>query len=126
MITTGTILMGKDTLRPRCFHLEATRLRIPGYRSSTISSHSTNSKGNSPPQYGHCSLADEVGTASVGFDRAKMIRAALKRLITSVKAQKCNCIEINDVKTHSFIGVPYVRISARPRHIQVEAPEWNA
>jgi hypothetical protein len=47
-----------------------------------------------------------------------MIHAALKRLIANVKLQKCNCLEIDDVATHSLLGMPYVSVSAHPRHIQ--------
>jgi hypothetical protein len=52
-------------------------------------------------------------TAS-GFGAA----AALKRLITAVRLQKCNCVEIDDIRTRSLFGVPYVSLSAHSRHIQ--------
>ncbi len=63
-------------------------------------------------------LANAVKTMAFGFDRAKMIRAALRRLIAAVKLQKCNCLEIHDVTMHSLLGIPYVSIVAHPRHLQ--------
>jgi hypothetical protein len=35
-----------------------------------------------------------------------------------VKRQQCNCLEIDQVTTHSFLGVPCVSISAHSRNIQ--------
>ena len=63
-------------------------------------------------------LASPISTTAFGFNRAKMIRAALTRLIAQAKLQKCNCLEIDDVSTRSFLGIPYMSVSAHPRHIQ--------
>ena len=63
-------------------------------------------------------MASAVTTTVFGFDREKMIHAALHRVITSVSRQQCNCLEIDDVTTHSFLGIPYLSLSAHPRHIQ--------
>ena len=32
--------------------------------------------------------------------------------------QKCNCLEIDEVATRSFLGMPGVSVSAHTRHIQ--------
>jgi hypothetical protein len=63
-------------------------------------------------------LASPISTTAFGIDRVKMIHAALKRLITQAKVQKCNCLEIDDVSTRSFLGMPYLSVSAHPRQIQ--------
>ena len=63
-------------------------------------------------------MAGAIRTTVFGFDRLKMMGAALKRLIKNVKLQKCNCLEIDNVAVHSFLGLPYMSISAHPRHIQ--------
>ena len=36
----------------------------------------------------------------------------------AVKRLSCNCIQIESVETRSFLGIPYVSLSVRPRHIQ--------
>jgi len=118
MLIPGTTLIESDTLRPQCFHLEA-----GSYPNAWMSV-----KHNLTPH----ELDNELATAgwtffymagalrsiAFGFDRAKMINAALKRVIANVKLQKCNCLEIDAVGTHSFLGLPYVSVSAHPRHIQ--------
>jgi hypothetical protein len=63
-------------------------------------------------------MANKIKTTVFSFNRARTIHAALKRVIASVREQKCNCLEIDDVATHSFLGIPYVTVSAHPRHIQ--------
>lgn len=59
-----------------------------------------------------------VTATAFGFERRKRIHGALKRLTANANRQRCNCLEIDDIATRSFLGVPYVSISAHPRHIQ--------
>jgi hypothetical protein len=63
-------------------------------------------------------MAGEIKTTVFGFDRQAALRAALQRLITRVKSQHCNSIEITRVTINSFLKVPYVSVSAHPRHLQ--------
>ena len=63
-------------------------------------------------------IAGEIKTTIFGFDRQKILRAALKRLIVNAKSQHCNSIEITLVAVKSFLKVPYVSVSAHPRHLQ--------
>jgi len=62
-------------------------------------------------------LADAIRTISFGLNRQKMIHAALRRIIGQVKLHRCNCVEIDEVTAHSWLGIPYVSISAHVRHI---------
>jgi hypothetical protein len=63
-------------------------------------------------------MAGEIKATVFGFDRQKALRAALKRLLTNVKSQHCNSIEITGVMGKSFLRVPYVSVLAHPRHLQ--------
>ncbi len=63
-------------------------------------------------------MAGEIKITAFGFDKEAAVRRAVKRAITSVEAQKCNCLEITEVSANSFLGMPYVNISAHARHIQ--------
>ena len=118
MITPGTILMDKDTLRPQCIHLEQDpypNAWIPVKHDLTP--HELE-RELSTSGWTFFYLANPLRTTAFGFNRAKMIHAALKRLIAQAKLQKCNCLEIDDIATHEFLGMPYVSVSAHPRHIQ--------
>lgn len=57
-------------------------------------------------------MAGGIRKISFGLD------GAMKRLIEAVKLQKCNCLEIDNVGAHSFLGMQYVSVSAHARHIQ--------
>jgi hypothetical protein len=63
-------------------------------------------------------MAGEIKATVFGFDRQKALRRALKRLITDVKSQHCNSIEITRVISKSFLRLPYVSVSAHLRHLQ--------
>jgi hypothetical protein len=63
-------------------------------------------------------MAGEIEATVLGFDREKAVRAAFKRLIANVTSQHCNSIEITRVTGTSFLGVPYVSVSAHARHLQ--------
>ena len=63
-------------------------------------------------------MAGAIKGMAFGFDRAKMLNAALKRVIERVHDERCNCFEIDLVETHSLLGLPYVTVSAHARRIQ--------
>ena len=63
-------------------------------------------------------MAGEIHATAFRFDRAKALRAAMERLTADVRSQHCNCIEISQVTEKSFLGVPYVRVTAHARHLQ--------
>jgi len=63
-------------------------------------------------------MAGALRTISFGFEAQSMTQRAVKSMIASVKRQKCNCVEIDEIATHSFLGMPYVSVSAHARQIQ--------
>ena len=63
-------------------------------------------------------MAGKVKATAFGFDRRKSMDKALARLIAGAIRQRCNCLEIDEVATSSFFGVPRVSVSAHTRHIQ--------
>jgi hypothetical protein len=63
-------------------------------------------------------MAGEIKTTVFGFDGEKSLRVALTRLITNVKSQHCNSIEITGLVRKSFLRVPYVSVTAHARHLQ--------
>jgi hypothetical protein len=118
MLTSGTILIEKDALRPACFQLEdaagpnawmpVTHHLTPHQLEAELAATGWN----------FFYMAHAIRTTAFGLNRANMIGAALQRVITNVRRQRCNCLEVDDVSMHSFLGLPYVSVSAHPRHIQ--------
>jgi hypothetical protein len=54
----------------------------------------------------------------MAFNPDKGTAAALKRVMASVREDGCNSLQIQAVERRSFLGMPYVSVSAHPRHIQ--------
>lgn len=63
-------------------------------------------------------MAEEIKASVVGSDSEKTTRRAVKRVVASMKSNRLNCLEIGRVTVKRFLGIPYVTVSAHPRHIQ--------
>jgi hypothetical protein len=69
-------------------------------------------------------MAGTISATALGSSGPRRLDAALARLIKAVSLQKCNCLEIDYVGMHSFLGIPYARILGHARHIQ-EGPIFS-
>jgi len=63
-------------------------------------------------------MAGEIKMTAFGLDAKQAVRRAVKRVIANVESHKCNCVEVTEVSAKSFLGMPYVNVSAHSRHIQ--------
>lgn len=69
-------------------------------------------------------MAGEIKKHAFGLDPAKRVRTAVGRIIHDVRSQKCNCVEITGLENRSFLGLPYVSVTAHARHIQ-DGPQFR-
>lgn len=118
MITPGAILFQEGTVLPQPLRLEAGP-HTGGW--SAIAGHLNGHQINAAlgsDGWTFFYMAGATRAKAFGFDRTRMVDAALGRLIANVKLQKCNCLQIDEVAMHSFLGMPYVSLSAHSRHIQ--------
>jgi hypothetical protein len=118
LISPGTVLFESGTLLPQFFHLESES--HPSAWMSVTSSLNSHEIENELAATGwrFFYMAGEVRATAFGFDKQKTVRTALKRLIAGARLQNCNCLEIDEVAMHAFLGMPYVSVSAHSRHIQ--------
>lgn len=63
-------------------------------------------------------LAGETKASVFGLGGEKAVRRAVNKLIACMKSDKLNSLEITQVAAKRFMGLPYVTVSAHPRHIQ--------
>lgn len=116
-IQTGTILIKDGTLLPDALRVEsepcATGWRLvknlDGYRWDR----KVREEG-----WTFFYMAGEIKTIVFGFEGQKTVRRAVKRILANLKPEKFNSLEITQVASKSFLGVPYVSVSAHSRHIQ--------
>ena len=116
-IDAGTILIKEGTLLPERFQLESEpyskgwrlvkNLLGPGMDRQLFET-----------GWSLFDIADEVRATAVGSDLEKTTRRAVKKVIAHMKSDKFNCVEIVQVAEKRFLGLPYVAVSAHPRHIQ--------
>jgi hypothetical protein len=63
-------------------------------------------------------MAAAVKASVLGGIEAKNIGNAVGHIFTKVKKKEFNCLEITKIVAKSFMGIPYVTVSAHSRHIQ--------
>jgi len=118
MMTAGSILIEKHAPRPECFHLKDHSVPNDWMAIAHNLSSRELEKELSTAGWTFFFMANAIRTTVFGFNPAKMFGRALERLIGNVRQQRCNCLEIDGVATRSFLGLPYMKVSAHPRHIQ--------
>ena len=116
-IDTGTILIKESTLLPESLQLESEPYS-KGWRLVKNLGSSGLDRGLCEARWTFFYMAEEVSAVVVGFDLEKMTRRAVKRVLGSMKSDRYNCLEIVHVAVNRFLGLSYVTVLARPRHIQ--------
>lgn len=118
MITPGNLFIERDAPRPLCFQIQDDAYRtgwLPvKYDRAVVELDAELSRGGWTFFY----MANVVRRTALSFNRDKGITAALKRVMASVREDRCNCLQIQKVDHRAFLGIPYVSVSAHPRHIQ--------
>lgn len=118
MIEAGTLLIERNSPRPECFHLAGQ----PGSQSWAQVAHELSphdlEKTLASNAWTFFYLAGEIRATAFGFNPDNRMATVLKRLAGMAVEQRCNCLEIDRVAPGSFLGVPYLSVSAHTRHVQ--------
>jgi len=115
-IKTGTILIEDGTLLPESLRLESEAYSTGWASVSNVRAEFE--KAISQAGWTFFFMAGAIQSTVFGFDKQKAVRTAVKRIITDVESQNCNCLEITGVTLKSFLGMSYARVSAHSRHVQ--------
>jgi len=63
-------------------------------------------------------LADELRTVVPAWGGQNSVRTGLKRLLARTGLRHFNCMQVSQVVTKRFLGIPYVSIVGHALHIQ--------
>ncbi|MGA8557590.1 MAG: hypothetical protein WB630_24515 [Candidatus Acidiferrales bacterium] len=63
-------------------------------------------------------MASEITVTAVGFGEEKTLRRSFERILAMAKSKRYNSLEIAQTVSKRFLGVPYITVYARFRHIQ--------
>lgn len=118
MITPGTILIDHNVPRPGCFELRTGAYPAGWMRVVQSLSPREMEDKLSCGGWTFFYIAIAIKKTAFGLNQGRMIEAALRRIIAAVQMEGCNCVQIDRVKAHRFLGLPCISVSAHPRHVQ--------
>ncbi len=116
-INAGTILIKEGTLLPEALRFE-TEPCAPGWRLvKNLAGYGLDREIREAGWTFFC-LAGEIEATVFGLEGQETVRRAVKRILAKLKSERFNSLEITQVHSKRFLGVPYASVSARSRHIQ--------
>jgi len=116
-INTGTILFKDGTFLPDALQFDSEPC-VTGWRLvKDLDGYGLDRKIRDAGWRFFC-IAGEIKAIVLGFEGQKNVRRAVKRMLARLRSEKFNSLEITRVASKRFLGVPYVSVSARSRHIQ--------
>jgi len=111
-----TIFIKEDTPLPANLPIESEAF-LPGWRVVKNLDRSTLARNIEGANWSFFYLADEMRATVLGRDRSGTVRRAVRRVLAKQKGQKFNSLEITNVVSKRFLGIPFIDITAHSRHI---------
>src|SRR5437879_8284237 len=115
--TSGTVLIRENTLLPAGLAVES-EVFLPDWRVVKNLDRSTLARNIEGANWNFFYLAGEIRATVLGRDRSRTLRRAVRRVLAKQKGQKFNSLEITNVVSKRFLGIPFINITAHSRHIQ--------
>ncbi len=116
-IGTGTILIKEGTTLPETLRLEGESFVTGWTQVNDLDGHGLDRRIRDSG-WTFFYMAGEIKRTNFGFDAQKTVRRAVQRILANLKQQKFNSVEITQVVSKQFLGVPCTQVYAHPRHIQ--------
>ena len=114
---TGTILIKDGTLLPANLLVES-EICAPSWKVvKNFDGFGLHRKINEA-NWNFFYLAGHIKGTVLGREGQKTVRRGVKRILAKLKGDKFNSLEITEVVSNRFLGVPYLSVSAHCRHIQ--------
>ena len=63
-------------------------------------------------------LAGEIRAIALGREGPGTLRRAVKRILAKQEGQKFNALEVTEIISKRFLGIPFMSVTAHSRHIQ--------
>jgi hypothetical protein len=111
------ILIREDTPLPVNLSIESEAF-LTGWRVIKNLDRSTLARNIEGANWNFFYLAGEIRATVLGRDRSGTLRRAVRRVLAKQKGQKFNSLEITNVISKRFLGIPFINITAHSRHIQ--------
>src|SRR5437879_1049132 len=115
--TSGTVLIRENTLLPAGLAVES-EVFLPDWRVVKNLDRSTLARNIEGANWNFFYLAGEIRATVLGRDRSGTLRRAVRRVLAKQEGQKFNSLEISNVVSKRFLGIPFLNITVHSRHIQ--------
>jgi len=119
-IKTGTVLIRDGSLLPDALQFESEPCAAGWRLVKNFDVYGLGRKIHEAGWTFFC-VAGEIKATIFGFGGQRNARRAVKRILTNLKSEKFNGLEITRVEAKRFLGLPYASVSAHSRHIQENA-----
>jgi hypothetical protein len=116
-IKAGDILIREGILLPQALRIESGPY-VPGWRLVENFDGRGLDRAVREAGWTFFFLAGKIKATAFGFNRQKMVRSAIRRILANPKSKQFNSLEITEVASKRFLGVPYVIVTSQSRHIQ--------
>jgi hypothetical protein len=117
--TSGTVLIRENTQLPAGLAID-NELYLPGWRAVKNLNGYELGRKMEQAQWNFFYLAGDFGAMAFGNERPESVRRAVKRILTKRAGRRSNSLEITEVISKRFLGIPFVSIKVHFRHIQKE------
>ncbi len=116
-IGSGTILIKDGTPLPEALRLDGESFVTGWTQVSDLDGHGLDRRIRESG-WTFFYLAGEIKTTIFGFDAKKTVPKAVKRILAKLTPEKFNSLEITQIVSKHFLGVPCTQVYAHPRHVQ--------
>ena len=111
------ILIREDTPLPANLPIESEAF-LPGWRAvRNLDGYELGRKIEEAKWY-FFYLAGEIGAIALGVEGPGTLRRAVKRILAKQEGQKFNALEVTEIISKRFLGIPFMSVTAHSRHIQ--------
>ncbi len=115
--TSGAILIRENTVLPAGLAAESEAF-LPDWRVVKSVDRSTLARNIEGVNWNFFYLAGEIKATALGRNQPGTLRRAVKCVLAKQEGQKFNSLEITEVVSKRYLGIPFINITAHSRHIQ--------
>jgi hypothetical protein len=115
--TSRTILIRDNALLPAGLAVES-EVFLPGWRVvKNLDGYGLGQKIEEAKWY-FFYLAGEIRAIALGREGLGTLRRAVKRILVKREGQEFNSVEVTEIISKRFLGIPFMSVAAHFRHIQ--------
>jgi hypothetical protein len=111
------VFVREGTPLPEALRLESEPY-ISGWRLVTNFDRDKLSRTIQGTKWKFFSLAGHIRATVLGSEKPNVVRRAVRQMLTKLKSERFNSLEITGIVAKRFLGVPYVTVSGGSRHFQ--------